>query len=84
MQNVMDDFFAWRGGNGIEKEEGREEENRPPTRCVRYVLRSYRFYHILGEASGMKATLIKEDQENILLSIIFFPNVFSSQMTWIT
>ena len=59
-------------------------ENRPPTRCVRYVLRSYRFYHILGEAPGMKATLIKGDQENIVLSIMFFPIVFSYQMTWIT
>ena len=83
MQNVMDDFFAWRGGNGKERR-GETRENRPPTRCVRYVLRSYRFYHILGEASGMKATLMKGDQENIVLSIMFFPIVFSYQMTWIT
>ena len=43
-----------------------------------------RSYHILGEAPGMKATLIKGDQENIVLSIIFFPIVSSYQMTWIT
>ena len=73
-------MISSRGGVGMGKRGGaRGRESATDKMCP--ILRNYRFYHILGEASGMKATLIKGDQENIALSIIFFPIVFSDTMT---